>query len=968
MADPAAILRAFADLAPAGRRVTYDVAGRDEPFVWLGTRAYPMGDARAAWDRPHPGHDVFSQVVNSLVGPDSARRPAEADGAALRRLAAIDALYPQERLVREGWVFLCGRATVDGRSEQLCLPLLSRPVRLHDAAGVPLPLPAGDRELTTLIRDPATSMRLEETAEFGGGALGGEDASAALIARLPQLNQWIAEVVAAAGLPAAHVLPPSEHPVAHRADAHLVAVVGSGVYLARDPGAPDLTSSLRNWAAADGLETSAFARVYADVGAPAAAERAERLRSPLPLSRVQRAVVLASRTEPVTVVSGPPGTGKTHTLAALAIDAVARGESVLVATMSDHATDALTDLLRRQPGPIPVLFGNAEQRESVATQLAAGLGAPRPAAELQRMYDAVRVAVGRVDQLEAIIGERLLAELLAGDALRFEALAAVVRDQVPGAFAPDVDLEDLAAERAVLARPAGGRIARWRQRRRRHRFLRRLGAVEQLDDATLDEALAVARARRSAALLEVQGGTRLAALWAELQHVDSTLASTAGSYVDELSRSLGASSGPGRRAVSGLATALRAGRGRRRAHLQSVDARSLVAALPLWVGTLRDIDDLLPAVPAMFDVVILDESSQIDQVRAAPGLLRGRRAVIAGDPYQLRHVTFLADAEVKGTLDRHGLGTLEDRLDLRRNSIFDASLAVAPVRWLDQHYRSVPHLIEFSADHFYGDRIRLMTRHPRNEQLDAIDVVRVDGARGEDGANPAEVEAVERIVRELAASGATSIGVVSPFRGQADALEAMLVDAFPPAEIRRLGLRVGTVHTFQGNERDVVVMSLALAETDGARSRRFVEDPNLFNVLVTRARQHAIVVTSLDQPQGLIGDYLRHADHPPGPAGEGTAASPWVAALAEELARNGLHARPGYPVGGWLVDLCVGDGAGATALECGLHPEGVAAHIDRHRELVRAGWRLVDGYPSRWAHDPVRAALELLSELTPPAG
>jgi hypothetical protein len=288
------------------------------------------------------------------------------------------------------------------------------------------------------------------------------------------------------------------------------------------------------------------------------------------------------------------------------------------------------------------------------------------------------------------------------------------------------------------------------------------------------------------------------------------------------------------------------------------------------------------------------------------------------------------------------------------------------VRWLDEHYRSVPHLIEFSADHFYGDRIRLMTRHPRNEQLDAIDVVRVMGERGKDGVNHAEVDAVRQLVADLASSGMTSIGVVSPFRAQADALEAMLIDAFSPGEIRRLGLRVGTVHTFQGNERDVVVMSLALAAEDGARSRRFVEDPNLFNVLVTRARVHAVVVTSLEPGDGLIGDYLRHADHPPGPPGLGAAPSPWTAVLGEELQRNGLAVRCGYPVGRWLVDLCVGEGESAVALECGVHPDGVEAHLDRHRELDRAGWRLLDAYPSRWGGDAARAAVELLGDLTRP--
>ena len=74
-------------------------------------------------------------------------------------------------------------------------------------------------------------------------------------------------------------------------------------------------------------------------------------------------------------------------------------------------------------------------------------------------------------------------------------------------------------------------------------------------------------------------------------------------------------------AVSALATALRSGRAARRAQLASFADDRLSHALPLWVGTLPDIDDLLPPVPQLFDLVILDESSSIEQRTAIPALL-----------------------------------------------------------------------------------------------------------------------------------------------------------------------------------------------------------------------------------------------------------------------------------------------------------------------------------------------------------
>ncbi|HEX5598643.1 MAG TPA: hypothetical protein VFX61_21885, partial [Micromonosporaceae bacterium] len=72
-----------------------------------------------------------------------------------------------------------------------------------------------------------------------------------------------------------------------------------------------------------------------------------------------------------------------------------------------------------------------------------------------------------------------------------------------------------------------------------------------------------------------------------------------------------------------------------------------------------------------------------------------------------------------------------------------------------------------------------------------------------------------------------------------------------------------------------------------------------------------------------------------------------------------------YPVGRWTVDLCVGEPAWAVGLICQVHPEGLAAHLDRQRALVRSGWRMIDAFASRWDGDPVRAALEIAVRVAP---
>ena len=114
---------------------------------------------------------------------------------------------------------------------------------------------------------------------------------------------------------------------------------------------------------------------------------------------------------------------------------------------------------------------------------------------------------------------------------------------------------------------------------------------------------------------------------------------------------------------------------------------------------------------------------------------------------------------------------------------------------------------------------------------------------------------------------------------------------------------------------------------------------------------------------GIIGDYLSYASavvpwHDPQPAAR---AEPWVDELATQLRHAGLSVRAAYPVGTWHVDLCCGAGAAARGLVCGVHPNGPESHVERQRTLLRAGWELVDAFPSRWAGNCAKAAVELSS-------
>lgn len=957
-ADAAAALRVLADLAPSG-----DSGSR-------------------------PGQAVTDRVLIPLDAVRFLRMPLRTSPEAPldtgdHRGAVIDLvkrarLHGEEGDLRIGWLWL----VTPGSPAPTRTPLVSARIEASVSGGELFGSTmfstisiarVGDLELSDLITDEAVGERLEADVAFGGGALAGHadiDMPPALLARLTDLVGWGSAAAEAAGAPRAHVVTVEPEPIDRP-----VVVAQVGLYLRERPqaSAGSIAQSLYAWSR-DDVGATAFAALYelpdrsgldddpADTAPAGEDEFDDDVVSSVVLSPSQQSAVRCARAARTTVVSGPPGSGKTQTVAAAALDVVEHGGSVLVAAPSHAAVEALTTLLTDAPGPDPVVFGDTALRLDVADRLGQGGG------ELvdRRAVAQARERYGRADaeyraQLTGVI-DVLDAERAAGRTDPVRTFRA--RQVAPRWFEPAADLVEADQLLQRVATVAGW-FADFRRRRALDR-LRSHAAATTADVEQLADALATARAERAAVQLVATGGLdvdaslqQLARLEAErrewlgrLRHAEAHDASR----VDRRARST----------MGAVAAALRSGRARRRRRLGTIDGADMVTALPLWVGTLRDVDDLLPRTPAMFDLVIIDEASQVDQIQAAPALLRARRSMIVGDPKQLRHVSFLADDDIARAIERKGAGggPLAHLLDVRRMSLFDLGAATARTRMLDEHFRSTPHLIEFSARRFYDGRLQVATRHPSNHSHDHIRVRQLAGARSEDGVNEAEVDAALDIVAELAAQrragdGVGSVGVVTPTRAQADRIENAALERFDLATIDELRLRVGTVHGFQGCERDTTVISLGLDDASAAGSRSFVANPNLFNVMITRAKQRIELLTSLAEPDGLIGDYVWYAAEPPnGPLGT-THRDPEIAGLAADLHRAGVPVITNYPAGRHMVDLVVGDGQAAVAVTFGVHPDGPLAHVERELTLRRFGWTTMGVFASRWEDRWAELALEL---------
>lgn len=135
----------------------------------------------------------------------------------------------------------------------------------------------------------------------------------------------------------------------------------------------------------------------------------------------------------------------------------------------------------------------------------------------------------------------------------------------------------------------------------------------------------------------------------------------------------------------------------------------LLAAFPIWVVTLDKLHRMLPLRAGLFDVMVMDEATQCDIASALPAFQRCKRAVVAGDARQLRHLSFLSIAAEAGLVSRAEVPAEQgEQWSCRANSVLD--LMGLQLVWqeavivLYEHFRSRPVLTRFSNQQFYDNR------------------------------------------------------------------------------------------------------------------------------------------------------------------------------------------------------------------------------------------------------------------------
>jgi very-short-patch-repair endonuclease len=638
----------------------------------------------------------------------------------------------------------------------------------------------------------------------------------------------------------------------------------------------------------------------------------------LPMNTEQRAALAAALSAQLTVVTGPPGTGKSQVVTNLLINAAWQGMKVLFASKNNKAVNVVEARVNGMGNrPVLLRLGSGEYQAKLAEYLTAmlsGTVSEDDRVSYQEGLERHKLLLAKADALERQRHQTMEARNLVD---RLEAEVDPLRSLFPSERFNALDSELLedgqntasvltAAIDAVDPKALGffGRIALWLTRKSRHKRLRTaadillpvarhmgliqleiaeppdlqkarlwLSELARKDEAArriLDYQAALDTLRHSPPLEDIARDAldlkeliagNSSHLWRDwVQLTPSRLNPVQRRDIADYTALLQLLTGPDAVAVNSAVK-------RRARELQ----QKVTALFSCWAVTSLSARGKVPFNPGEFDLVVIDEASQCDIASALPLLYRAKRAVIIGDPMQLRHISALGRAKDSDLQNRYGLVESRPAWMYSVNSLYDLAAGIAgphQIINLRDHHRCHADIISFSNKAFYGGRLRVATRYStlkrrsNNEPGIIWQDVRGNVTRpGNSSArNVIEANAVCAALHDLLVVRGYNgtVGVVTPFRSQVQLLEELvarsetLMQAAPRAE-----LLVDSVHGFQGDERDVMFFSPVVSEGMSPGALSFLRsNGNLFNVAITRARGLLYVVGDRAAASNSGVDYL----------------------------------------------------------------------------------------------------------------
>ncbi len=387
---------------------------------------------------------------------------------------------------------------------------------------------------------------------------------------------------------------------------------------------------------------------------------------------------------------------------------------------------------------------------------------------------------------------------------------------------------------------------------------------------------------------------------------------------------------------------------------------ALRSMLPVSAITSLSARRRLPFKEAVYDLLIIDEASQCDIASMVPLLMRAKRVAVIGDKQQLNHICLLSkQTDLSLILNNN----IEARWSYRSSSIYDLAESMTEpenIIQLRDHHRSFLDIIQFSNQEFYDNTLRIATDYSRlnspnnGKPILGMQWMDIKGKtiRPESGGayNLKEAEGVIRILHRLAVelNFEGSIGVTTPFHLQAEMITKALER---DAELRNhLELHnqilIDTVHKFQGDERDVIIFSPVVSEGTKSQSLMFLKSTgNLFNVAITRARALLVTVGDKKYCKQCGVSYLEHFAEYSSGENAPVEVSEWEHTLQKALSDAGIPVTAQYHVDKYYLDLALFHNGKKLDIEVdgAMYHQAWTGELSykdqlRNQALMREGW------------------------------
>lgn len=251
----------------------------------------------------------------------------------------------------------------------------------------------------------------------------------------------------------------------------------------------------------------------------------------------------------------------------------------------------------------------------------------------------------------------------------------------------------------------------------------------------------------------------------------------------------------------------------------------------------------------LFDYVIVDEASQVDIVSGALALSCAKNVVIVGDLKQLPNV--VEEQMIKISDIIFNKYKLEEAYRYSQNSLLSSISKLygdVPKTLLREHYRCHPKIIDFCNKKFYNDELIILTKEDSNDEpLELYKTVKGNHVR-----NRYNQRQIDIIIKEVLPKieNNKSIGITSPYNAQISILRN---------EVKDEHIEIDTIHKYQGREKEIIILTTVSDNKDD-----FMDKPNLLNVAVSRAENKLIVIVSGNDEfleNNNLGDLIRYIQY-----------------------------------------------------------------------------------------------------------